>query len=73
MKFLGRTTKKSGNSVRVLMLILSKFQKKLDFPLVLWYDRNNALQAETFSYRKTAEKAGTFPVERNEHGEKAIL
>ncbi|WP_302343827.1 hypothetical protein, partial [uncultured Ruminococcus sp.] len=55
------------------MLILSKFQKKLDFPLVLWYDRNNALQAETFSCRKTAEKAGTFPVERNEHGEKAIL
>lgn len=55
------------------MLILSKFQKKLDFPLVLWYDRNNALQAETFSYRKTAEKAGIFPVERNEHGEKAIL
>ena len=55
------------------MLILSKFQKKLDFPLVLWSDRKNALQAETFSYRKTAEKAGTFPVERNEHGEKAIL
>jgi len=59
--------------VRVLMLILSKFQKKLDFPLVLWYDRNNALQAETFSCRKAAEKAGTFPVERNEHGEKASL
>lgn len=42
------------------MLILSKFQKKLDFPLVLWYDRNNALQAETFHAEKPLKKPELF-------------